>query len=374
MGHRQSPLEDVGMRPDFWKDRKVLITGHTGFKGSWLSLWLQSLGARVVGYSLPAPTNPSFFEAAQVENGMQSILGDVRDLNHLQQTITDHSPEIIIHMAAQSLVRQSYLDPIETYATNVMGTAHLLDAVRRTKGVKAVVVVTSDKCYENMEWAWGYREIDAMGGHDPYSSSKGCAELVTAAFQRSFFSQGAMNHHSAGIATVRAGNVIGGGDWSDDRLIPDLIRGLLEGRIVSIRNPTATRPWQHVLEPLCGYMILAERLYEDGSKYNGGWNFGPHDEDAKPVAWIAERLTNLWGGGRGWSLDEGNNPHEAHYLKLDCSKAKTGLGWQPRWNIERALEAVVSWYKAYQSGKDLRALSLEQIHSYQSPAGQETAV
>jgi CDP-glucose 4,6-dehydratase len=359
------------MRPEFWKGRKVLITGHTGFKGSWLSLWLQSAGAELTGYSLSVPTDPSFFELAQVAEGMESVTGDVRDLEHLHQVIADGRPEIIIHMAAQSLVRRSYVDPVETYATNVMGTVHLLEAVRRTNSVKAAVIVTSDKCYENREWVWGYRENDPMGGYDPYSSSKGCAELLTAAFQRSYFNPADAARHGTSIASARAGNVIGGGDWAEDRLIPDFIRSMLEGRAVAIRNPQAIRPWQHVLDPLSGYLLLVEKLYEDGARYAESWNFGPRDEDARPVSWIVERMVSLWGDGASYTLDRGENPHEAHYLKLDCSKAHAALGWRPQWNIEKALEATVTWYKAYRSGKSLRGLSLEQIETHQKGAVQE---
>jgi CDP-glucose 4,6-dehydratase len=361
----------MAVNSTFWRDKKVLVTGHTGFKGSWLSLWLQSMEAEVTGYSLSVPTEPSFFELARVAEGMESITGDVRDLEQLHQVIADRRPEIIIHMAAQSLVRRSYVDPVETYATNVMGTVNLLEAIRRTDSVKAALVVTSDKCYENREWVWGYRENDPMGGYDPYSSSKGCAELVTTAFQRSYFNPAEMARHGVGLASARAGNVIGGGDWAEDRLIPDFIRSMLEGRPVAIRNPHAIRPWQHVLDPLSGYMLLAEKLYEDGARYAESWNFGPRDEDARPVSWIVERMVSLWGDGASSTFDRGENPHEAHHLKLDCSKARGALGWRPQWNIEKALEATVVWYKAYRSEKSLRSLSLEQIESYQKGAGQE---
>ena len=361
------------MKPEFWRGKRVLITGHTGFKGSWLSLWLQQLGAEVVGYSLPAPTEPSLFEVARVREGMESIEGDVRDLEHLRQVVTDRRSEIVIHMAAQSLVRRSYQEPVETYETNVMGTVNLLEAVRSSSEARAVIVVTSDKCYENREWVWGYRESDPMGGYDPYSSSKGCAELVTAAFRNSFFSARpeGRERQKAWLASARAGNVIGGGDWAEDRLVPDLLRGAMRGLEVLIRNPQATRPWQFVLDPLSGYLMLAERLFEDGLPFAEGWNFGPRDEDARPVAWIVERLTKLWGEGARWSLDQTAHPHEAHYLKLDCSKARRQLGWRPQWNVERALEATVVWYRAYQSGEDMRAFSLGQIRDYQKSAGLE---
>lgn len=353
------------MNLEFWKQKKVLITGHTGFKGSWLSLVLQHLGAEVVGYSLPPPTTTNLYELAKIGDGIQAVHGDVRDLGHFKQVLIDHSPAAVIHMAAQSLVYQSYQDPIETYETNVIGTAKVLEAIRQVGGVKAVVVVTSDKCYSNREWVWGYREEDAMGGYDPYSSSKGCAELVTAAFRQSFFNSG--NHNPrVQIASARAGNVIGGGDWAENRLVPDLMQALLAGRPALIRNPQATRPWQHVLDPLSGYMLLVEKLSIDGSDYAEGWNFGPRDEDAKPVSWIAQRLTELWQGDSGWQVDDNEHPHEAHYLKLDCSKAAAKLGWRPRWNIDQTLDATVQWYKTYQSGQDLRDLMIRQIQSYLS--------
>jgi len=290
-----------------------------------------------VGYSQPAPTEPSLFELARVREGMQSIEGDVRDFVHLSKTIKATQPEIVIHLAAQSLVRRSYLNPVETYATNVMGTVHLLEAARASDSIKALVVVTSDKCYENREWVWGYRESDALGGYDPYSSSKACAELATAAFRNSFFN-GKGEGHSAAIASVRAGNVVGGGDWAEDRLVPDIIRRWLDGRSVLIRNPHAVRPWQHVLDPLGAYLLLAEKLYEEGARYAESWNFGPRDRDARPVSWVVERCRSLWGDGASWERDEEEHPHEASYLKLDCSKALAHLGWQPRWNLEKALE------------------------------------
>jgi CDP-glucose 4,6-dehydratase len=351
----------------FFLGKKVLITGHTGFKGSWLSLWLQSLGAQVVGFALAPPSNPSLFEVANVGLGMTSIIGDIRDLAHLRAVFTEHQPEIVIHMAAQALVRYSYVEPVETYSTNVMGTVNLLEAVRMTPGVKAVVNVTSDKCYENKEWAWGYRENEAMGGFDPYSNSKGCAELVTAAYRQSYFNPSTFNDkHSTAIASARAGNVIGGGDWAEDRLIPDIMRAISAGRPVNIRNPHAIRPWQHVLEPLSGYLLLAQRLYEEGAAFAEGWNFGPNDEDAKPVQWIVEQLTQAWGEGASWVVDGGDHPHEAHYLKLDCSKAKAQLDWHPRWRLDETLGKIVEWQKSYQQGADMKAVSLQQITDYQT--------
>ncbi|ADL56841.1 CDP-glucose 4,6-dehydratase [Gallionella capsiferriformans] len=352
------------MNADFWRGKRVLLTGHTGFKGSWLSLWLQSMGAQVVGFALAPPTKPSLFEVAGIEQGMTSIIGDIRDLVHLRSVLTEHQPEIVIHMAAQPLVRYSYIEPVETYSTNVMGVVNLLEAVRSTRSVKAVVNVTTDKCYENREWAWGYRENEAMGGYDPYSSSKGCAELVTAAYRNSYFHPAKYHEHGVAIASARAGNVIGGGDWAEDRLIPDIMRAITEGRAVNIRNPHAIRPWQHVLEPLSGYLLLAQKLYEDGAAFAEGWNFGPNDEDAKPVQWIVERLTQSWGEGASWVVDGGEHPHEAHYLKLDCSKAKGQLNWHPRWHLDEALVKIVDWHQAYRDEKDMREITLQQISAY----------
>jgi len=359
-------MEGLEVNPAFWKGKRVLLTGHTGFKGSWLSLWLQSMGAQVVGYALAPPTNPSLFEVAEVGQGMTSIIGDIRDLEHLRAVFAEHRPEIVIHMAAQPLVRYSYIEPVETYSTNVMGTVNLLEAVRSTDSVKAVVNVTTDKCYENREWAWGYRENEAMGGYDPYSSSKGCAELVTAAYRNSYFHPEKYKTHSVALATGRAGNVIGGGDWAEDRLIPDIMRAITEGSPVNIRNPHAIRPWQHVLEPLSGYLLLAQKLYEEGAGYAEGWNFGPNDEDAKPVQWIVERLTKAWGEGASWVLDGGDHPHEAHYLKLDCSKAKMRLGWHPRWHLQTTLASTIRWNKQWIAGENMKTVSLQQITDYQA--------
>lgn len=352
------------MNTVFWQGKRVLLTGHTGFKGSWLSLWLQSIDAQVVGYALAPPSSPSLFEIAEVDARMVSIVGDIRDLDHLRAVFAEHKPEIVIHMAAQALVRYSYIEPVETYSTNVMGTVNLLEAVRGANSVKAVVNVTSDKCYENREWAWGYRENEAMGGVDPYSNSKGCAELVTAAYRSSYFHPKKYQTHGVAIASGRAGNVIGGGDWAEDRLIPDIMRAITQGKPVNIRNPHAIRPWQHVLEPLSGYLVLAQKLYEEGANYAEGWNFGPNDEDAKPVQWIVEKLTGAWGEGTNWTLDAGNHPHEAHYLKLDCSKAKARLDWHPRWHLEDALGAIIEWHRAYRNGETMQALTLNQIHRY----------
>ena len=353
------------MQLDFWQGKRVLLTGHTGFKGSWLSLWLQLLGAELVGYALQPPTVPNLFELVNVADGMISLLGDVGSLSQLQQAITQYQPEIIIHMAAQSLVRESYINPAQTYVTNVMGTVHLLEAVRQVGGVRVVVNVTSDKCYENREWVWGYRENEAMGGYDPYSSSKGCAELVTRAYRNSFFNLQDYQHHGVAVATARAGNVIGGGDWATDRLVPDIVKSLMASKSVIIRNPQATRPWQHVLEPLSGYLTLAEHLYSQGTLFSEAWNFGPEELDVKPVSWIVEQLLMLWGGDISWELDANAQFHEASYLKLDCSKARTKLGWQPTLDLKTALAWVVDWTKCFQAGStNMRDATEAQIKQY----------
>lgn len=352
------------VKSSFWTGKTVLLTGHTGFKGSWLSLWLQAMGAKVIGYALAAPTTPSLFVAANVADGMTHIESDIRDFSALLAVFEKYQPEIVIHMAAQPLVRYSYANPIETYATNVMGTVHLLEAARLTRSVRAIVNVTSDKCYENREWAWGYRENEAMGGYDPYSNSKGCAELVASAYRSSYFNPGNFADHGVALASARAGNVIGGGDWAEDRLIPDIMRAIMQGKPVNIRNPHAIRPWQHVLEPLSGYLMLAQKLFEERTAFGEGWNFGPNDEDAKPVSWIVDRLTKAWGEGASWVQDDGDHPHEAHYLKLDCSKAKMRLNWYPRWHLEETLAAIVDWHHAHQAGENMRDFSLGQIQQY----------
>jgi CDP-glucose 4,6-dehydratase len=345
---------------EFWKRKRVFLTGHTGFKGSWLSIWLQSLGAQVYGLALEPPSIPNLFTVAQVLPGMAGhTIGDIRDLATVQKVMHIAQPDIVIHMAAQPLVRLSYAEPVETYATNVMGTVHVLEAARSTSSVKAIVVVTTDKCYENKEWAWGYRENEPMGGHDPYSNSKGCAELVTNAYRNSFLQSGGV-----AVASARAGNVIGGGDWAPDRLVPDILRAFEQNQPVRIRNPHATRPWQHVLEPLSGYLILAEQLYTQGQVYAEGWNFGPKDEDARPVQWIVEHMVKVWGHGARWQQDSGMHPHEANYLKLDISKAKERLGWQPRWELATALEHTSNWHSAWLTREDMHQLCLAQIHQY----------
>ena len=348
----------------FWKGKKVFITGHTGFKGSWLCLWLKLLGADITGYALNPPTNPNLFDLCNINKLTTSITSDVRDYKSLAKAIKSARPEIVIHMAAQSLVRESYKNPVETYSINVMGTVNLFEAVRNTDGVKVVINVTTDKCYENREWFWGYRENEPMGGYDPYSNSKACSELVTSAYRNSFFNPKNYNSHGVGIASVRSGNVIGGGDWSADRLMPDCVRALLDKKRIVLRNPNAVRPWQHVLEPLSGYLLLAQKLYNNGPKYSEGWNFGPDDGDAKPVEWIVKKICEKWGQNASYKIDKGEHPHEAHYLKLDCSKAKEKLGWYPRWNLEKAIDSVIEWTQAYQENKDVRKVCLKQIEEY----------
>lgn len=349
----------------FWNNKKVFITGHTGFKGSWLCLWLHSLGANVTGYALSPPTDPSMFELCSIPKMIKSVTGDIRDAGLVANALHEAAPEIVFHLAAQSLVRDSYKLPTDTYSTNVMGTVNLLEAVRTCISVKAVINVTTDKCYENKEWYWGYRENEPLGGYDPYSSSKACSELVTASYRSSFFSTNQLNNCVA-LASARAGNVIGGGDWASDRLIPDCIRAVIKGAKIIIRNPNSIRPWQHVLEPLSGYLLLAQKLYDEGARYAEGWNFGPDDKDAKPVELIINKLCSFRRGYATYDIDQqAERPHEARFLKLDCSKAKTELGWNPRWNLDLALTKTLEWYDAYMANRDLLALSIEQIQSYQ---------
>ena len=354
------------MSPSFWRNRKVFVTGHTGFKGSWLSLWLKKLGAHVTGFALEPPTTPSLFQVANVAQGMRSIIGDIRDANTLIDAMRTAAPEVVVHLAAQPLVQYSYTHPVETYATNVLGTVNLFEAVRQSPTVRAVVNVTTDKCYENQEWVWGYRENEPMGGFDPYSSSKGCAELVTAAYRNSYFNPAHYTEHRVAIASARAGNVVGGGDWGANRLIPDMLRAIVAGESVLIRSPHAIRPWQHVLEPLSAYLLLAEKLHTEGVPYAEAWNIGPADDDAKPVAWIVEQIAQSWGIGASWQLDPNPHPHEAHYLKLDCAKARSRLGWHPRWSLSEALNSIVAWHKAHQSGADMQQMCLEQILTYET--------
>ena len=345
----------------FWQDKKVFLTGHTGFKGGWLSLWLQSLGAQVYGYALPPSKTPNLFTVANVSKGLiGSTIADIRDAASLEKAMLSAQPDIVLHLAAQPLVRHSYVDPVETYSTNVMGTVNLFEAVRKTSSVRAIVNVTTDKCYENREWIWPYREDEAMGGYDPYSSSKGCSELVTAAYRRSFLANAGI-----AVATARAGNVIGGGDWAEDRLIPDFLRAIDKEQTLIIRSPDAIRPWQHVLEPLAGYLLLAEQLFKQGEVFAQGWNFGPSDEDARTVAWIVDKLIATVPNAK-WQIDHKPQLHEANYLKLDSSKAKMQLGWHPRWNLEVALQKIINWHQYWRNEGDMHQFSLMQIAEYQN--------
>jgi len=342
----------------FWQGKRVFITGHTGFKGSWLSLWLYSLGAQVKGYALLPPTSPSLFDEAKVDSLIDSQIGDIRDQNILHESMIKFNPDILIHMAAQPLVRYSYDAPIETYEVNVIGTAKVLEVARSCLNLKAIVNITTDKCYENDGRSEGYKEDDPMGGHDPYSSSKGCAELVTSAYRRSF-----LQDKSIGLASVRAGNVIGGGDWADDRLIPDILRSFEKNESVVIRNPKATRPWQHVLEPLSGYLVLAQKMYYDQNKYAEGWNFGPNETDVKPVGWILDKMIAKWPNS-SWELDSSTNPHEADFLQLDISKAESKLGWKPIWDLSHTLEKIINWQQAWINKKDMQAVCLSESKEY----------
>lgn len=360
-------MEGVEVNPDFWGNKKVLITGHTGFKGSWLALWLQSLGAELTGYALEPPTKPNLFDFANIADGTDSIIGDIRDIEKLRSVINKKQPEIVMHMAAQAIVRRSYLDPVDTFASNVMGTVNVLEAVRLSTSTRVVLIVTSDKCYENREWLWPYRECEPLGGHDPYSSSKACAEIVTAAYRRSFFAAVGGNRPKTLVAAARAGNVIGGGDWAEDRLIPDIIRAFAAGKPVVIRNPSAIRPWQHVLEPLNGYLMLIERLWEGNAEFADAWNFGPDFYDAKPVSWIADNMVDLWGDGASWTTDQSCQPHEAHSLTLNSTKARTLLKWEPKYGVADALAKTVEWYKMFCNGCydcSIRQITLRQIEEY----------
>jgi CDP-glucose 4,6-dehydratase len=354
----------------FWTGRKVFITGHTGFKGSWLSLWLELLGAEVAGYALQTSETPNLFQVAEVGRSVRSTIGDICDAERLKMSLSEHQPEIVFHLAAQPLVRYSYVEPLETYRVNVLGTGSLLEAVRGCDSVRAVVVITTDKCYENREWAWPYRENDRLGGYDPYSSSKACAELVVSSWQQSFFPAEAYDRHKVAIASARAGNVIGGGDWSAGRLIPDVIRAFAGEQPLVIRNPHAIRPWQHVLEPLRGYLMLAERLYNEGAAFTGAWNFGPEYRDAKPVEWIVQHLATDWGTGARWELDKTEPPHEAQMLRLDWSKAFHELRWSPVLPLEQALAYTVDWYHAWRKSTDMRMHTLRQIEQYTRLTGE----
>jgi CDP-glucose 4,6-dehydratase len=348
-----------------WQGRRVFLTGHTGFKGSWMALWLAELGATVCGYSLEPPSTPNLFEVARVGERVRHIVGDVCDLPQLRAAMQEFAPDVVFHLAAQSLVRRSYAEPALTYETNVMGTVNVLESIRHTPSVKAAVLITTDKCYENREWHWGYRERDRLGGHDPYSNSKACAELVSAAYRDSFFPPDQLAKHGVAVATARAGNVIGGGDWAEDRLIPDLIRGFVSEERVRIRNPHAIRPWQHVLEPVRGYIQLAERLLAGDKTFASAWNFGPGEEDARSVEWIVQEVAKQWSPEASWIVDDGPHPHEATYLKLDCARAHDLLGWQPALGLDGALELVVEWYKQWQAGSDMQQITVDQIAAYQ---------
>jgi CDP-glucose 4,6-dehydratase len=361
-------VESLGVNRGFWRDRRVLVTGHTGFKGGWLSLWLHALGAKVTGFSLPPPSTPSLFAVCRVAEGMDSRFADLRDPREVAAAARAADPEIVLHLAAQSLVRQSYADPVDTYLTNVMGTVHLLDAMRKLPAVRAVVVVTSDKSYENREWARGYRETDTLGGSDPYANSKACAELVTAAYRQSFFPPSRHSEHRVAIATARAGNVIGGGDWAADRLVPDCLRAIDTGTPLVLRYPDAVRPWQHVLDPLSGYLALAERLHADGAAYAEAWNFGPADDDVRPVRWVVDALIRACESPMRWKREPSPQPHETNCLMLDSAKARSRLGWRARWTLPETLERTGAWHQAYRGHADMRAFTLAQIAEFETAA------
>ncbi len=352
----------------------MFLTGHTGFKGGWLSLWLRRMGSTVRGYALDPPTNPNLFGELRLQELVDDVRGDVGDLTKLIHSMKEFSPDVVFHLAAQPLVRRSYTDPVGTYATNIIGTAHVLEAVRATPSVKAVVVITTDKCYENREWVWGYREQDPLGGYDPYSSSKACAEILTASYRQSFFSSDSASDRGVGVATARAGNVVGGGDWSEDRLIPDLVRGFSSGRAVLIRYPGAIRPWQHVLDPLAGYLLLGQRLLNGERQCATAWNFGPSDDEAWTVAQIADAMASQWGDGASWTRDEKPVEHEATYLKLDASKARLMLGWRPRLKLESTISWVIDWFRARQQGCDMREFTSRQINAYQELMARSTTL
>lgn len=360
-------MENMEMNQSFWKDKNVFLTGHTGFKGSWLSLWLSSLGARVTGFALNPETTPNLFDLVNVKKDITSVIGDIRDLSQVRKALDSANPDIVIHMAAQPIVRYSFENPVETYATNVMGTVHLLEAIRFSKNIRAVLNITSDKCYENQEWSWAYRENEPMGGYDPYSNSKGCAELVTLAFRSSYFNAEKYQEHGIALASARAGNVIGGGDWAKDRLIPDFMRSIVKGQKLIIRNPEAIRPWQHVLEPLSGYLNLAEKLYNKGPEFAEAWNFGPQDSETKNVEWIASELVKNWGNKASYEIEKNKNQaHEAHYLKLDSSKSRARLNWVTKWDINETISRICNWHKQHINNQDIRAYTLREINDYQS--------
>ena len=364
MLHGKVGIENMNWQAQsqFWHGKKVFLTGHTGFKGGWLTTWLSSMGAKVTGYSLAPNTSPNLYEVAKIATQCEhSCIGDIRNLDGLRDAMHASNPDLVIHMAAQPLVRYSYANPVETYATNVMGTVNLLESIRSCSNVRSVVIITTDKCYENREWVWGYRENEPMGGYDPYSNSKGCAELVVSAYRQSFFPEKEYSKHKVAIASARAGNVIGGGDWSVDRLIPDAIAAFEANKPLLIRNPSAIRPWQHVLEPLSGYLTLAQALYERGIQFNGAWNFGPNDIDSRSVKEVVELLIGRWGTPASWQQDGSLTPHEAHFLKLDCTKARQQLGWSARWSLEKSIEEIVRWHKELSSKRDMKVFMCEQI-------------
>jgi CDP-glucose 4,6-dehydratase len=357
---------EIMVNKEFWKGKRILITGHTGFKGSWLCMLLNTLGAEISGYSLEPPTEPNLYKLCNINSFVKSTIADILDFDSLVNKIEKEKPEIIIHMAAQSLVRLSYNEPVMTYQTNVMGTINLLEAVRisKTRSVRVIVNVTTDKCYENKEWIWPYRENEPLGGYDPYSSSKACSEIVTASYRNSFFNSQEYNDHKVAIATARAGNVIGGGDWAKDRLIPDIVNSLLNNEKVIIRSPNAIRPWQHVLEPLNGYLILAQRLYEEPQTAIGAWNFGPSENDAKKVIWIVEKFCEKWSTEASFEIDRTLQPHEANYLKLDSSKVRNILGWKPIWDLEITIDKIIEFYIIYKENNSVLEICNSQINQF----------